>query len=99
LDVLTGLKTVKICTGYRWDDQVLTSVPAQFKTLQACQPIYEEWEGWSEPIDGIRKKEDLPKATQNYLKRIEELVKVPIGLISVGPDREETLLVSNPFSA
>ncbi len=66
-------------------------MPAQLKVLEACRPIYEEWEGWSEPIEGIRKREDLPQATQNYLNRIEELVKVPIGIISVGPDREETL--------
>ncbi|MFH0787683.1 MAG: adenylosuccinate synthase [Pseudomonadota bacterium] len=98
LDVLTGLKTIKICTGYAWNDQILTSVPAQLKVLQTCRPIYEEWEGWSEPIEGIRKREDLPLSTQNYLNRIEALVNVPIGLISVGPDREETLFLTNPFS-
>jgi adenylosuccinate synthase len=97
LDVLTGLKTIKICIGYAWKDQVLTSVPAQFKVLRDCRPIYEEWEGWSEPIEGIRKRENLPQATQNYLNRIEELVQVPIGLISVGPDRAETLFITNPF--
>ena len=98
LDVLTGQKTVKICTGYSWNDQTLTSLPAQLKVLQACRPIYEEWEGWSEPIEGIRKRENLPAATRNYLNRIEELVKVPIGIISVGPDREETLFLDNPFT-
>jgi adenylosuccinate synthase len=97
LDVLTGLKTIKICTGYVWKGQTLTSVPAQFKVLQDCRPIYEEWEGWTEPIQGIRKRENLPQATRNYLNRIEELVQVPIGLISVGPDREETLFITNPF--
>lgn len=99
LDVLTGLKTIKICTGYSWNGKVLTSVPAQLKVLQDCRPIYEEWEGWSEPLENIRRREDLPQATKNYLNRIEELVKVPIGLISVGPDREETLFLYNPFSA
>lgn len=98
LDVLTGLKTIKICTGYAWKDQILTSVPAQLQVLQECRPVYEEWEGWSEPIEGIRKREDLPLSTQNYLNRIEVLVNVPIGLISVGPDREETLFLTNPFS-
>ncbi|MBA4395590.1 MAG: adenylosuccinate synthase [Desulfobacca sp.] len=98
LDVLTGLKTIKICTGYAWKDQTLTSLPAQFKVLQDCLPIYEEWEGWSESIEGIRKRENLPLATQNYLNRIEELVKVPIAIISVGPDREETMFLTNPFS-
>jgi len=98
LDVLTGQKKIKICTGYSYKNQTLTSMPAQIKLLEACRPIYEEWEGWSENIDGIRKKENLPRATQNYLKRIEELVHVPIGIISVGPDREETLFQNNPFS-
>ncbi len=98
LDVLTGIKTIKICTGYAWNDQILTSVPAQLKVLQTCRPIYEDWEGWSEPIEGIRKREALPLSTQNYLNRIEALVNVPIGLISVGPDREETLFLTNPFS-
>jgi adenylosuccinate synthase len=98
LDVLTGQKRIKICTGYSYNNQTLTSMPAQIKVLEACQPQYEEWEGWSEPIEGIKKREKLPKSTQNYLNRIEALVKVPIGIISVGPDREETLFQDSPFS-
>ena len=98
LDVLTGQKKIKICTGYSYKKQTLTSMPAQLKVLEACRPIYEEWEGWSENIEGTRKREDLPRATQNYLKRIEKLVNVPIGIISVGPDREATLFQNNPFS-
>src|SRR4030042_3994637 len=93
----SGQKKIKICTGYSYNTQTLTSMPAQLKTLEACRPVYEEWEGWSEPIEGIRKRENLPQTTQNYLKRIEELVKVPIGIISVGPDREATLFKDNPF--
>jgi adenylosuccinate synthase len=97
LDVLTGQKKIQICTGYSHENQRLTNVPAHLKTLEACQPIYEEWEGWLEPIEGIRKREDLPPAAQNYLNRIEELVKVPIGIISVGPDREATLMPGTLF--
>jgi adenylosuccinate synthase len=98
LDVLTGQKKIKICTGYSYNNQTLTSMPAQLKTLEACRPVYEEWAGWSEPIEGIRKRNTLPQAAQNYLNRIEELAKVPIGIISVGPDREATLFQDNPFS-
>ena len=98
LDVLTGQKKIKICTGYSCNNQTLTSMPAQLKVLEGCLPMYEEWEGWSEPIEGIRNRTNLPQAAQNYLNRIEELVKVPIGIISVGPDREETLFQDNPFS-
>ncbi|MBI4766319.1 MAG: adenylosuccinate synthase [Deltaproteobacteria bacterium] len=98
LDVLTGQKKIKICTGYSFNNQTLTSMPARLKTLEACRPVYEEWEGWSEPIEGIRKRANLPQAAQKYLNRLEELVRVPIGIISVGADREETLFPDNPFS-
>jgi adenylosuccinate synthase len=97
LDVLTGHKKIKICIGYSFKNQTLTSMPAQLKTLEACRPVYEEWEGWYETLQGIRKRSDLPLATQKYLNRIEELIKVPIGIISVGPDREETLFQDNLF--
>jgi len=97
LDVLTGHKKIKICIGYSFKNQTLTSMPAQLKTLEACRPVYEEWEGWYETLQGIRKRSDLPQATQKYLNRIEELIKVPIGIISVGPDREETLFQDNLF--
>jgi len=98
LDVLTGFKTLKICTGYTWQGRVFDHVPAQLQVLENCQPLYEEWEGWSESLRGIHKKEDLPPQTQNYLKRIEALAQVPIGIISVGPERDETLHLSNPFA-
>lgn len=97
LDVLSGQKTIKICTAYAFEGKTLSTLPDRVKTLEGCQPIYEEWEGWTENLSGIRRKEDLPQATQNYLQRIEELVGVPIGIISVGPDREETLFQDNLF--
>lgn len=98
LDVLTGQKVIKICTGYAWNQETLHTVPAQLRTLEECRPIYEEWEGWNESLSGIRRKEDLPLAAQSYLNRIKELVGVPIGIISVGPDREETLFQDNLFA-
>jgi adenylosuccinate synthase len=98
LDVLTGQNKIKICTAYTHEGQFLKDMPAQLKVLESCRPVYEEWEGWSESIEGVRKREDLPQPAQKYLKRIEELVKVPIGIVSVGPDREETLFESNPFA-
>ncbi|MEW6184262.1 MAG: adenylosuccinate synthase [Thermodesulfobacteriota bacterium] len=97
LDVLTGQKKLKICTAYNYEGQTINDMPAQLKILESCRPIYEEWEGWTDPIEGVRKWEDLPKPAQNYLKRIEALAQVPIGIISVGPDRKETLFQSNPF--
>jgi adenylosuccinate synthase len=73
-------------------------MPATLKDLERCRPIYEEIPGWQEDLRRVRRYEDLPPATRNYLKRVEELVGVPIQLISVGPDREETIVVENPFS-
>jgi adenylosuccinate synthase len=98
LDVLTGQETIKICTGYSFKGETFSTLPAQTKTLEACRPIYEEWNGWTESLSGIRRKEDLPQATIKYLQRIEELVGVPIGIISVGPDRAETLFQAAPFA-
>ena len=67
------------------------------KILEDCKPVYETLPGWSEDISGIRRYEDLPENTRNYIKRIEALAKVPIDIISVGPGREETIVLRNPF--
>lgn len=92
LDVLTGQRTIRICRAYRYAGEILEDMPARLKVLEACEPVYEEWEGWDEPLQGVKKWSELPLPAQNYLKRIEELVGVPIGIVSVGPDREETLM-------
>jgi adenylosuccinate synthase len=76
---------------------VLTEFPSSLKTLSKCKPVYETLPGWSEDISGIRIKEDLPRNTRNYLDRIEELSRIPIGIISVGPGRDETIVVMHPF--
>jgi len=97
LDVLTGLNPVKICVGYDCDGSRRDTMPGTIKELERCRPIFEEMPGWTEDIRGVRRWQDLPAATKKYLSRIEELVQVPIQIISVGPDREETIVVSNPF--
>jgi adenylosuccinate synthase len=97
LDVLSGLKTLKICTAYACEDRQLHQMPALLKDLERCRPVYEEMEGWADSLQGIRRFEDLPPAAQRYIRRIEELVGVPAGIISVGPGREETLTLGNPF--
>ena len=74
-------------------------MPGTLKELERCKPIFEELPGWTEDIRGVRRYEDLPANTKNYLKRVEELVGVPIQVVSVGPDREETILLKNPFAA
>jgi adenylosuccinate synthase len=98
LDVLTGLDPLKICVAYESDGAQRDTVPATIKDLGRCRPVYEELPGWSEDLTGVRRHQDLPGATQKYLKRVEALVGVPIQIISVGPDRQETIVVQNPFT-
>lgn len=97
LDVLGGLDTIKICTRYTYKDRDIDNFPADLDILAQCRPIYESLPGWREDISGVRRFEDLPKNTRNYLRRIEELMETPIEIISVGPGREETIVVKNPF--
>lgn len=98
LDVLGGLKSLKICTGYKYKGETILDFPASIKILEACNPVYETLPGWSEDISDIRKIEDLPRNAKNYLSRIEEITETPINIISVGPGRDETIMVSNPFT-
>ncbi len=97
LDVLGGLKSLDICTAYEFEGKVVKDFPAGLKVLAGCKPIFETLPGWSEDISGIRKIEDLPENTRNYLKRIEELIETPIDIVSIGPGREETIVIKNPF--
>lgn len=93
LDVLTGLETVKICTAYRYKDQVLEHYPASLDILAECEPIYEELPGWTEDITKVKNLEDLPLAVQHYVERITQLTGIPLSLFSVGPDRAQTVQV------
>lgn len=90
LDVLTGLETVKICTGYKYRDEVITHYPASLKMLGECEAVYEEMPGWSEDITQAKTLEDLPETTRNYVKRVSELTGIPIAIFSVGRNREQT---------
>lgn len=98
LDVLGGLKSLKICTGYKYKGETILDFPASIKILEACNPVYETLPGWSEDISDIRKIEDLPRNAKNYLSRIEEITETPINIISVGPGRDETIMLNNPFT-
>jgi adenylosuccinate synthase len=97
LDVLGGLESLKICSSYEYNGNTLYDFPADLKILADCTPIYETLPGWAEDISTIRRFEDLPASTRNYLKRVEELVETPIDIISVGPGRNETIVLNNPF--
>jgi adenylosuccinate synthase len=97
LDVLSTLNPVKICVAYKEDGRRRDAMPGTIQELERCRPDFEELPGWNEDIRGARRYEELPAATRSYLQRVEELVEVPIQIISVGPDREETIVVQNPF--
>lgn len=99
LDVLTGLPRLKICVAYEYDGQVLKEFPYQGTVLARCQPIYEEMDGWTEEIGGARAFDELPSQARAYIARLGELTGVPVGLISVGPEREQTILLCSPFVA
>lgn len=92
LDVLTGIDTIKICTHYLLDGEKIDYLPAQIEDLKRCLAVYEELDGWQEDISLCKKIEDLPKNALNYIKRIEELTNVNVSLVSVGPDRVQTLI-------
>jgi adenylosuccinate synthase len=97
LDVLDGLKTLRICTGYKIGGEVVDILPYGAENITLCEPIYEDHPGWSESTVGVKKWDDLPAAAQNYLRRFETLVGAPIALVSTGPDREETIVLQRPF--
>lgn len=99
LDVLGGFEQLKICTGYEHKGNRLNEFPASLKVLAECTPLYEILPGWSDDISTIRQFDDLPQTTKTYLKRVEKLTKTPIQIVSVGPGRDETIVLKNPFAA
>ncbi len=98
LDIYDGFPSIKICTAYKFNGDVLTSFPRDVAILEKCQPIYEELDGWQESISGIRNFEKLPVQAHNYMSRLEDLLSCPINLVSVGPDRKQIVLVKDFFT-
>jgi adenylosuccinate synthase len=97
LDVLDGLETVRICVGYEIDGEPIAGLPVLVDRFADCRPVYEDIAGWSETTVGATSYGALPRNAQNYLARIEELVGIPIDIISTGPDREQTIIKRHPF--
>ena len=98
LDVLTGFKNIPICTAYRYDGKLVHEFPASSKVMQRAEPVYEDLDGWNEPLDHVREFPDLPAAAQRYVQRIEKIIGTEIILVSVGPGREQTIMLKNPFN-
>ncbi|MCK5178309.1 MAG: adenylosuccinate synthetase, partial [Candidatus Omnitrophica bacterium] len=92
LDVLDDLKKIMICTGYRYRGKVYKDFPTDFEVLSRAKPIYEEMDGWMTPTSGIRSYRQLPKNARNYIKRLEDLLKVGVKYISIGTKRDEIII-------
>ena len=99
LDVLTGLPKIRVCTAYQAGARLLRHFPASLKVMESLEPVWEEFEGWQEPVSGARNVADLPANARRYMQRLEELVETEIVIASIGPDRDQTILIKNPFDA
>lgn len=97
LDVLSGLKTLQICTAYELDGKRITELPGDYEDLARAKPVYETLPGWDEKLEGVRTFDELPEHARRYVRRVEEISGVPVICISVGADRGETVLLQNPF--
>ncbi|HEY8491887.1 MAG TPA: adenylosuccinate synthase, partial [Dehalococcoidia bacterium] len=97
LDVLDQFSTIKVCTGYQTNGDILETFPANPAVLARCTPVYEELPGWETPTSHARRFEDLPARAQGYVRRIEELIGVPVDLVSVGPERDQAIIVNPIF--
>ncbi len=98
VDVLDGLETVKICTGYRIGDKTYDYLPAHAADQAAAVPVYEEMPGWEGTTAGARSWADLPAQAIKYIQRVQELIETPVALVSTSPEREDTILVRDPFA-
>ena len=97
LDIFSGFDTVKIATAYELDGKEIDYYPASLKELDRCKPVYEELPAWQEDITGAKSWDDLPENAQKFLNRISELVDIPLVTVSVGPEREQTIVLRNPW--
>ncbi|MFM2150212.1 MAG: hypothetical protein RLZZ187_2518 [Pseudomonadota bacterium] len=98
LDVLDGLPTLKICTGYRIGGEVVRRLPASIAAQEAAEPVYEQMPGWSGSTRGARSYAELPAEAVKYVRRIEELVEAPVVLLSTSPERDDTIVLRDPFA-
>ena len=99
LDVLDGLESIRICVGYKYNNEVRQTPPVGAEAFAAVEPVYEEMPGWKESTVGVKNYDQLPANAKAYLKRIEEVTEIPIDIISTGPERTETIILRHPFDS
>ena len=97
LDVLDGFTELKVCTSYKFKEQIIDHFPASISGQSQVEPVFETLEGWSEPTYGARSWADLPASAVKYIRRIEELIETPVSMLSTSPERDDTILVQDPF--
>ncbi|MBI5586893.1 MAG: adenylosuccinate synthase [Deltaproteobacteria bacterium] len=97
LDVLDNLDNINICTGYRYNGKVIDDFPTETSILLKCEPVYEAFEGWKAPTQGVKKFDKLPKKAQAYIKRLEKLAGVEVMMVSVGANRDDSIMIKDPF--
>jgi len=97
LDVLDGLETIRICSHYEYQSVNIDMPPLGADAIEQCKPVYESMPGWSESTVGVKSLDGLPDNARNYLKRLEEVVGVPVDIVSTGPERDETIILKHPF--
>ena len=95
LDILDGFDEIKMCTGYKLDGKMLNEIPASLNVLARVEPVYETFEGWKEDISGCRDYAKLPEKARKYLERLSAVTGVAIGIVSVGPNRDQTIICAN----
>ncbi|RNA68001.1 adenylosuccinate synthase [Alteribacter keqinensis] len=98
IDVLSGIKKLKICVAYEYKGEIIEEFPASLKVLAECKPVYEELEGWDEDITGVKSLHELPKNALYYVERVSQLTGIPLSVFSVGPDRSQTNMVRGVFA-
>jgi adenylosuccinate synthase len=97
LDVLDGFETIRICVGYTLDGERINRLPASASAQANIVPVYEDFEGWSQSTQGARRWADLPAQAVKYVRRVEELIECPVTLLSTSPERDDTILMKDPF--
>ena len=98
LDVLDGLETIRICTGYRTGSPTSAVPPLLVEGFDAVEPVYEDMPGWKESTVGVTSYGQLPLNAQRYLERLQDVVGVPVDIVSTGPDRDQTIILNHPFA-
>ena len=98
LDTLTGLEKIKMCVGYDYNGQFITDFPPELDVLGECTPVFEEFDGWTEDITNSKSFEELPINAQKYVNRIAEICEIKIGIVSVGPNRDQTIIIGEYFN-